>query len=81
MFETEFDTQSTQKRYIGMFALAGHFAYFYPGANTIIEIEIGMTATDYNCAEITGDFTVIVDGPSLFQKFCTGPHQNCPPSS
>lgn len=81
MFKMEFDTQSTQKRYTGMFALAGRFRYFYPSANTIIEIEIGTIATDHNYAEITGDSTGIADGPLLFQEFWTGPHQNAPPSS
>jgi hypothetical protein len=63
-----------------MFALAGRFGYFYPSANTIIEIEIGTIATDHNYAEITGDSTGIADGPSLFQEFWTGPHQNAPPT-
>lgn len=79
MFEMAFDAQSTQTRYTGMFALAGKFGYFYPGANTTFEFENGTISTFQNYAEIVGDFTGIVDGPSFFQKFCTGPHKNNPP--
>jgi len=81
MFEMAFDAQSTQTRYTGMFALAGRFGYFYPGANTTIEFENGTIFTYHNYAEIIGDFTGIVDGPSFFQKFCTGPNQAAPPAS
>jgi hypothetical protein len=75
MFEMAFDAQSTQTRYSGMFALAGRFGYFYPGANTTIESENGTIATYYSYGEIVADFTGVVDGPSFFQKFFTGPNQ------
>ncbi|KAE9375497.1 hypothetical protein N431DRAFT_463579 [Stipitochalara longipes BDJ] len=78
MFEMAFDAESIQKRYTGMFALAGRFGYFYPGPNTTIEFENGTMNTYYNYAEIVGDFTGISDGLAIFQKFCTGPHQNTP---
>ncbi|KAH8796562.1 hypothetical protein BGZ57DRAFT_961411 [Hyaloscypha finlandica] len=59
-----------------MFALAEHLGY---GANTTIEIEIGTTATDHNCAEITGDFTVIVDGAIIVSEVLHGTPSKCPP--
>ena len=77
----EFDTQSTQKRYTGMFALAGRFGYFYPSANTIIEIKIGTIATDHNCAEITGDSTGLQMGHHCFRSFGLDLIKMPPPSS
>lgn len=80
MFEMAFDSQSTQSRYTGFFALAGRFGYFYPGANTTIEFENGTISTYQNYAEVVSDFGGVVDGPSFFQKFCTGPHFQSYPS-
>jgi hypothetical protein len=78
MFEMAFDAQSTQTRYTGVFALAGRFGYFYPGANTTIEFKNSTIATYYNYVEIIADFTGVVDGPSFFQKFCKGLNQGTP---
>jgi hypothetical protein len=63
-------------RYIVIFALAGRFGYFYPGANTAVEFENGMIATYHKYVVIVGGFTGLVDGPSFFQMFWTGPQQS-----
>lgn len=75
MYEMPFDAQYAGLRYTGYFALAGRMGYFYPGPNTTIGFANGTTNTYQNYAEIVGNFTGVVDGPSMYQQFCTGPHQ------
>jgi hypothetical protein len=74
-FEMPFDAQYAYIRYTGYFALAGRYGYFYPGPNTTVEFANGTVNTYQNYAEVVGNFNGIVDGPSMYQKFCTGPHQ------
>ncbi|KAH7399875.1 hypothetical protein BKA64DRAFT_733306 [Cadophora sp. MPI-SDFR-AT-0126] len=73
MYEMAFDAQSPNYRYTGYFALAGRYGYFYPGANTTVEFEDGLVSTIMNYAEVVGNFDGIVDGKTLYDRFCTGP--------
>ncbi|KAH7351211.1 hypothetical protein BKA65DRAFT_605684 [Rhexocercosporidium sp. MPI-PUGE-AT-0058] len=75
MYEMAFDAQSPSYRYTGYFALAGRYGYFYPGSDTTIELENGTISTIQNYAEVVGNFEGVVDGPSLYERFCTGPHR------
>ena len=74
MYEMAFDAQSPNYRYTGYFALAGRYGYFYPGSNTTIEFEDGLISTIMNYAEVVGNFEGVVDGKTLYERFCTGPH-------
>ncbi|PVH89189.1 hypothetical protein DL98DRAFT_614302 [Cadophora sp. DSE1049] len=74
MYEMAFDAQSPNYRYAGYFALAGRYGYFYPGSNTTIEFEDGLMSTIMNYAEVVGNFDGVVDGKTLYDRFCTGPH-------
>lgn len=73
-YEMAFDSQYAYTRYSGYFALAGRYGYFYPGPNTTVEFANGTINTYQNYADIVGNFNGVVDGPSMYQKFCTGPH-------
>lgn len=74
-YEMPFDAQYAYNRYTGYFALAGRYGYFYPGPNTTIEFANGTVNTYQNYADVVGNFNGVVDGPSMYQKYCTGPHQ------
>jgi hypothetical protein len=80
-YEKAFDAQYLNQRYTGYFALAGRFGSFYPGPNTTIQFENGTINTYQNYAEVIGVFTGVVDGPSAYQQFCTGPHAYAAPAS
>ncbi|KAL2071204.1 hypothetical protein VTL71DRAFT_12439 [Oculimacula yallundae] len=75
MYEMAFDAQSPNYRYAGYFALAGRYGYFYPGSNTTLEFENGTISTVDNYAEVVGNFDGVVDGKTLYEKFCTGPQR------
>ncbi|KAL5321522.1 hypothetical protein ACEPPN_009481 [Leptodophora sp. 'Broadleaf-Isolate-01'] len=53
----------------------GRYGYFYPGSNTTIEFENGLISTIQNYAEVVGNFDGVVDGPTLYERFCTGLHR------
>jgi hypothetical protein len=72
-YELAFDAQSGGG-YGGYFAGSGRFGQIYPGSNTTIEFESGQTTTSQNYATVPGNFSEVIDGLSLYQKFCTGPH-------
>ena len=80
-YEKTFDAQYLNQRYTGYFALAGRFGSFYPGPNTTIQFENVTINTYRNYAEVIGVFTGVVDGPSAYQQFCTGPHAYAAPAS
>ncbi|TVY75827.1 Peptidase S41 family protein [Lachnellula suecica] len=57
----------------GYFAGSGRFGWIYPGANTTVCFENGTEIVVENKAAIIGNFQGVTDGPSFYQKFCTGP--------
>ncbi|KAE8441746.1 hypothetical protein EG329_004490 [Mollisiaceae sp. DMI_Dod_QoI] len=75
-YEKAFDAQYAYTRYTGYFALAGRMGYFYPGPNTTIEFANGTVNTYQNYADIVGNFNGVVNGTTMYQKFCTGSRQS-----
>ncbi|KAK3317985.1 hypothetical protein B0H66DRAFT_555919 [Apodospora peruviana] len=54
----------------GYFANGGRIRYIYQGANTTLTFENGTVFTMENLADVKGDMTGVVDGPSYYAKFC-----------
>lgn len=75
-YELAMDAQYSDLRYTGYFAGAGRFGNNYPGANTTIAFENGTLAVFENYAEVFGNFAGVTDGPSFYQRFCSGPVQD-----
>jgi len=57
----------------GYFFRNGRVRYIYPGPNTTFTYENGTTFGVDNVAYVKGNFAGVTDGPSFYQKFCTGP--------
>jgi hypothetical protein len=72
-YELAMDAQYSSLRYTGYFAGAGRFGNNYPGPNTTIQFENGTKTVFENYADVFGDFSGVTDGPSFYQKFCSGP--------
>jgi len=75
-YELAMDAQYSGLRYTGYFAGAGRFGNNYPGPNTTIQFENGTTIVFENYADVFGDFSGVTDGPSFYQKFCSGTVQD-----
>lgn len=56
---------------IGNFVAGGRSALFYHGDSTKITFANGTTVDIPNIATVVGDMTGVVDGPSMYKKFCT----------
>lgn len=67
--------------YDGYFAGSGQFGAIWPGANTTFTFSNGSSLTVENYATVVGNFSTVVDGDSMYQKFCTGPHLVPTPSN
>ncbi|KAH6665485.1 peptidase s41 family protein [Halenospora varia] len=57
----------------GYFSSGGRTRYIYPGPNTTFTFNNGTTLALENIANVKGNFGGVVDGPSFYKKFCTGP--------
>lgn len=57
----------------GYFFRNGRVRYIYPGPDTTFTYANGTTFMLNNVAYVKGDFSGVTDGPSFYQKFCTGP--------
>ncbi|KAG5928950.1 hypothetical protein E4U42_007582 [Claviceps africana] len=55
----------------GNFISGGRISMFYPGPTTSLTFANGTTNELQNLATVYGDFGGIVDGPSMYKKFCT----------
>ena len=55
----------------GYFAGGGRIGYIYQGPNTTFTFHNGSSLTLENTANVIGDMTGVVDGPSFYEKFCT----------
>ncbi|KAM0738259.1 hypothetical protein ACQRIT_007451 [Beauveria bassiana] len=55
----------------GAFITADYSFLFYPGDTTNMTFANGTTVETENEAYISGDLTGVVDGPSMYKKFCT----------
>ncbi|KAH8687804.1 hypothetical protein BGZ60DRAFT_425664 [Tricladium varicosporioides] len=73
-YELAMDAQYDTLRYTGYFAGFGRAGYIYPGAKTTIEFDNGTITTYDNYADVIGKFESVIDGPSFYQRFCTGPN-------
>jgi hypothetical protein len=72
-YELAIDAQYTNMQYTGAFAGAGRASMIYPGAETLLDFANGTSRTYENYAEILGNWKGVIDGPSAYEKFCTGP--------
>ncbi|CAG8953320.1 hypothetical protein HYFRA_00003528 [Hymenoscyphus fraxineus] len=72
-YELAMDAQYDKLRYSGYFAGSGRGGMIYAGTETSIEFSNGTERTYENYAEIYGNWKGVVDGPSAYDKFCTGP--------
>ncbi|KAF7589525.1 hypothetical protein BBP40_004190 [Aspergillus hancockii] len=57
----------------GYFSGSGRYGYIYPGAATTLEFANGTRKSYRTTANVKGDFTGVIDGQSMYQRFCTGP--------
>ncbi|KNG85575.1 hypothetical protein ANOM_006645, partial [Aspergillus nomiae NRRL 13137] len=57
----------------GYFSGSARYGYIYPGNTTMIEFANGTSRSYRTTANIKADLTGVTDGPSMYQKFCTGP--------
>ncbi|KAE8376749.1 hypothetical protein BDV26DRAFT_264909 [Aspergillus bertholletiae] len=57
----------------GYFSGSARYGYIYPGDVTTLEFANGTSRSYRTTAHIKADLTGITDGPSMYQKFCTGP--------
>lgn len=67
------DAQYDNLRYSGYFAGSGRGGMIYVGPETKIRFLNGTEKTYENYAEIYGNWKGVIDGPSAYEKFCTGP--------
>ncbi|RKF73980.1 Peptidase S41 family protein ustP [Golovinomyces cichoracearum] len=72
MYGTAYDARFPDFGYRGLFSLGGKLAYFYPGPTTTIHFENGTEKIYENYATVVDSFDGVTDGPSMYQKFCTG---------
>lgn len=72
-YELAIDAQYANMQYTGAFAGAGRASMTYQGAETKLEFADGTSRTYENYAEVIGNWRGVVDGPSAYEKFCTGP--------
>ncbi|KID76169.1 Peptidase S41 family protein ustP [Metarhizium brunneum] len=56
---------------VGNFVSGGRSALFYHGDTTKLTYANGTTVEIENKASIVGDMNAVVDGPSMYNKFCT----------
>ncbi|KAK2593876.1 hypothetical protein QQS21_008396 [Conoideocrella luteorostrata] len=56
---------------VGNFVAGGRSSLFYHGPTTALTFANGTTVELENLATIVGDMTNVVDGPSMYKKFCT----------
>ncbi|KAG5932947.1 hypothetical protein E4U53_001148 [Claviceps sorghi] len=55
----------------GNFVSGGRISMFYPGPTTSLTFANGTTVKLENLATVLGDMSGVVDGPSMYKKFCT----------
>ncbi|KAH9212186.1 hypothetical protein DL95DRAFT_509526 [Leptodontidium sp. 2 PMI_412] len=79
MYEMAFERSVSQLSVYRILRACGRYGYFYPGSNTTIEFENGLISTIQNYAEVVGNFDGVVDGPTLYERFCTGLHRQAAP--
>jgi hypothetical protein len=72
-YELAIDAQYANMQYTGAFAGAGRAGMTYQGAETKLEFANGTSRTYENYAEVIGNWRGVTDGPSAYDKFCTGP--------
>lgn len=70
---------------LGSFVSGGRSALFYHGPTTSLTFANGTTVELENLAAVVGDMTNVVDGPSMYKKFCTpvplkSPSEPSPPA-
>ncbi|KHN96542.1 pyridine nucleotide-disulfide oxidoreductase family protein [Metarhizium album ARSEF 1941] len=56
---------------VGNFISGGRSALFYHGDSTSLTFANGTTVEIENKAAVVGDMTGVMDGPSMYKKFCT----------
>jgi hypothetical protein len=72
-YELAIDAQYANMQYTGGFAGAGRASMIYQGAETRLDFANGTSRTYENYAEVIGNWNRVTDGPSAYEKFCTGP--------
>ncbi|KAG6003744.1 hypothetical protein E4U21_001747 [Claviceps maximensis] len=71
-YNTMFWSKSTlANKGVGNFVAGGRSSIFYPGPTTSLTFSNGTTLQLQNLATIVGDMTGVVDGPSMYKKFCS----------
>ncbi|KAI1460045.1 hypothetical protein F4805DRAFT_417912 [Annulohypoxylon moriforme] len=60
----------------GYFQTGGRVRYIYPGNTTSFVFENGTTLDLPNQARLKGNWRTVVDGPSFFNRFCSGATTN-----
>lgn len=77
--DAAYNTMFFQKSFVaggignGYFSWNGRVRYIYPGANTTFTYANGTELFVENVAYVKASFAGVTDGPSFYQKFCTGP--------
>ncbi|KAH8599179.1 hypothetical protein B0O99DRAFT_591050 [Bisporella sp. PMI_857] len=72
-YEMAIDAQE-RGSYDGYFAGSGRFGNIFPGSNTTIEFANETVNIYENQAAVIGNFSLVVDGETFYERFCTGPH-------
>lgn len=56
----------------GYYGGSGRFGYVWPGPNTAVKFENGTVVNYKTTARVVGNFAGITDGPSFYEKYCSG---------